>query len=307
MRIDDYYDVPSPSDYAVGGLKVLLFLAFLALAWGMWNKLTSFDDHEELFVRNNYLFAIVRSGVVIGQAIAMSPLLSYRSNPWWESVLWQLGFSLWVLVLFALLYPVLERLVKRAKGRVDNVLEASLAIALVQAAFYVAFGLVIGAALSGSAPSILTGLLATVFFTAAGLGALQVTYWGLGGLPVFRWKLEGGPGEKPQHGRTTLNDAVRNGNVAAAFLSAGMVLGLGLALRSAIAGDFTSWATSIIGFVVVYLAAVASLCVSVLLLDKFVITNATIQDVVCENHVVSAAIMSMLMVSASLGVTSLVV
>jgi hypothetical protein len=46
MRIDDYYDVPSPSDYAVGGLKVLLFLAFLALAWGMWNKLTSFDDHE---------------------------------------------------------------------------------------------------------------------------------------------------------------------------------------------------------------------------------------------------------------------
>jgi uncharacterized membrane protein YjfL (UPF0719 family) len=239
-------------------------------------------------VRNNYLFAIVRSGVVIGQAIAMSPLLSYRSNPWWESVLWQLGFSLWVLVLFALLYPVLERLVKRAKGRVDNVLEASLAIALVQAAFYVAFGLVIGAAL-------------------AGLGALQVTYWGLGGLPVFRWKLEGGPGEKPQHGRTTLNDAVRNGNVAAAFLSAGMVLGLGLALRSAIAGDFTSWATSIIGFVVVYLAAVASLCVSVLLLDKFVITNATIQDVVCENHVVSAAIMSMLMVSASLGVTSLVV
>lgn len=307
MNIGRYYDAPSFGDYLVGGLKVLIFLTFLAVAWGLWNKLTSFDDHEEMFEKGNYPFAIVRSGMVLGQAIAMLPLLAYKSSPWWASVLWQLGFSLWVLVLFAVLRPILERLVKRGRSRVDNIREAVLAIALVQAAFYIANGLIIGAALSGSAPSVATGLWATFIFTFLGLGSLLVTYWVLGGLPVFRWKLQYSTVENPQYGRTTLNNAVREGNGAAAFLSAGMVLGLGLALRNAIAGDFAGWAVGVLGFIMVYLAAVVALCISVLVLDKLVVTNATIQDVVCEDRMVPAAVIGVLIVAAALGATALVV
>lgn len=309
------YEYPGFGDIAVGGLKVLLFLAFLAAGWALLNKWTDFDDHYELFERDNVAFAIVRSGFVLGHAVAMLALLAYASDPWWVSVLWQIGLSIWVLGLFMGLQPWVERLVKRARtiSREDRMREAVLAIAVVQAATHVTIGLIIGATLSGTAPSVATGLLATLVFTVLGLGFLVATYWLLGELIRVRVPVnaEGQRMLEREDGyrdyrKWSLNDLVRDGNLSAAFISAGFMLGLGFILRNAIAGDFKGWVPAIVAFLVAAVLAVIALYVALWLLDKFVVTSATLRQIICSDRQVPAAVMGMLLVAAALGVTSVV-
>jgi uncharacterized membrane protein YjfL (UPF0719 family) len=282
VRIGKYYDVPGLGDYALAGGKLLIFAAFIVLAWTLVNRVTSFDDHTALFAERNTAYALQRGGLVLGQAIAMTSLISSRYDTWWIELAWLAGGGVWATLLLLGMRLVLRRLVPFAPDAGHR----TVSVGAVRGAFYVAGGLVIGAGLAGSAPSLATALASTVVFTALGLLVLGGTYLVNGRIRPY-----------------DLNARVCSGNLAAAIVSGGFLVALGFVLRTAISGDFAGWITGLIGFALTAVFAVVCFYLLCIAVDRWVVTNATLAEVVDSGNALAATIMTVAMIAVALGVS----
>ncbi|MGH3712095.1 MAG: DUF350 domain-containing protein [Micromonosporaceae bacterium] len=275
------------ADYGLAILKIAIFGAQLALLWWIVNRATHFDDHSELFVRQNLSYAIQRCGLLFGQGIAMWPLLGSTGRTGFD-LAWLVGGGLWAMLLLGLLWPVLNRLVGHG-DMTDPQDRTERSTSVVRAAFFVASGLVISAGLSGEAPSITQGVISTVVFTALGLVVLYLAYLVNGRVPMF----------------DRFSRHVADGNVAAAIIAAGFTLGLGLVLHKAIAGDFTTWGVSLAGFAITALVATAGFYLISWLMDTLIITSATLKQVVREDQRLAATVTATMLVTVAAAVTAL--
>jgi uncharacterized membrane protein YjfL (UPF0719 family) len=288
MTIDTGYAVPSWSDYGFAALKVVLFALLLAALWELINKLTHFDDEKELFDRRNVAYTVVRTAVVLAQGIAMLPLLGV-SNGGWGDVVSLLAWGAAILVVMLALNSVVDALV-RHPGGLSALDRTSVSAAVLKAGVYLAAGLVFHAALSGTAPSLGQAIASTAVFATLGLAALVLAFLLLGRLlPVGR-------------GRRGAESSL-----AGAIVSAGVLIGLGLVLRSAIAGDFTGWASGLLGFGVTFVAGFVGLVVVVVLIDVLVIRSRRLRQIVERDEVLPAVVMSAMVLAVALGASTVVV
>lgn len=281
IRIGESYQLPSISDFGFAGLELLIFAAFIIVGWSLINKITSFDDHEVLFVQRNSAYAAQRAGLVLGQAIAMTALVGSHSANRWQDIGWLLGGGAWAMAILLGVRLGLSKLVSfdpEAK-------HGTLSVGVVRGSFYVAGGLIIAAGLGGSAPSLLEALASTAVFTLLGLVVLAAAYLLSDRVPPFR-----------------LSSRVRSGNMAAALIAGGFTIALGLVLRNAIAGDFTGWASGLIGFAVTAVVAVAAFYLLCLAVDRWIITNATLAEVVEGEHLLAASIIAVSLIAIAFGV-----
>jgi uncharacterized membrane protein YjfL (UPF0719 family) len=286
MRIADYSS-PSLTDYGAAALKIVIFGALLALLWWLVNRATRFDDHEELFVKRNTSYGIQRCGLLLGQGLAMWPLLG-SGDSLGADIGWLLGGGLWAILLLGLLWPVLDRVVGR--GQVTDPADpVERSASVVRAGFFVASGLVIGAGLSGSAPSVGLGIVSTVVFTLLGLVVLGLAYRLNGRVPQF----------------DRLSRHVAQGNVAAGIIAGGFTVALGIVLNKAIAGDFVGWIGSLVAFVITAVAAVIGFYAVSWLMDRFILTSATLRQVVREDQRLAAAVTAAVLVTVAVGVAAL--
>src|ERR1700704_6302451 len=146
---DLYPGLPTLHDYLVAGGKALIVVALLALGWWLANLLTTkVNDHTEIVRENNVPFTLVRIGMLAGQIAAILPLAAARSTDTRSDLLWLVFGGLGVGVLFnSVIRPIMGTLLSKVHNA--NALRSTkLAAAIVQAAFYVADGLVINGALS---------------------------------------------------------------------------------------------------------------------------------------------------------------
>jgi uncharacterized membrane protein YjfL (UPF0719 family) len=287
MRTADYFSPSSLADYGGAALKIAVFGVLLAVLWWLVNRATRFDDHEELFVKRNASYVIQRCGLLFGQGLAMWPLLG-SGGDLGSGLGWLLGGGLWVIVVLGLLWPVLDRVV--GKGETTDptdLVERSTSI--VRAGFFVATGLVLGAGLSGSAPTVAVGIVSTVVFTVLGLVVLCLVYLVNGKVPQF----------------DRLSRHIAQGNVAAGIIAGGFTVALGVVLNKAIAGDFVGWVGGLLGFAVTAVVAVVGFYAVSWLLDRFIITSATLRQVVREDQKLAATVTAVVLVTVAVGVAAL--
>ncbi|MBN1171601.1 MAG: DUF350 domain-containing protein [Micromonosporaceae bacterium] len=282
MRIGQYYELPGLGDYGLACLKLVIFAAFIVLAWAIINRITAFDDHRALFEERKVAYALQRAGLVFGQAIALIALLSVKSDSAWEDLAWLIGGGIWITALLLGLRYLAPLVISAGSPE----LEGSAAVGLVRGSFYAASGLVIGAGLTGSAPSLATALASTFIFTGLGIAVLVGAYLGNGSIPPFN-----------------LNARVKEGNLAAAFIASGFTIALGLVLRNAIAGEFVSWSSGLVGFAATAVIALALFYLLCVVIDLWVITNTTLAKVVEGNHEVAAAVVAVALIAMALGVS----
>ncbi|MGH3748180.1 MAG: DUF350 domain-containing protein, partial [Micromonosporaceae bacterium] len=274
-------------EHSVSALKIAIFGALLALLWAVVNRATRFDDHEELFVKRNTSYLIQRCGLLIGQGLAMWPLMGSSGRLGFD-LAWLVGGGLWAALLLSLLWPVLNRVVG-AGAMTDPADQVERSASIVRAGFFIASGLVISAGLSGEAPSIATGIASSVVFTLLGLAVLCATYLVNGRVPQF----------------DRLSRHVAHGNIAAGIIAGGFTVALGLVLHKSIAGDFVGWGVGLLAFAVTAVAAVIFFYVVSWVVDKFVITSATLRDVVREDQRLAATATAAMLVTVAAGIAAL--
>ncbi|HVE79040.1 MAG TPA: DUF350 domain-containing protein [Gemmatimonadaceae bacterium] len=204
----------------------LVGLTFLTVSFfWMWVAKLLFDRGERdadhaIEERSHLPSALRRAGIYIAIPTALygllrSPEAGYRADV--------VGAALNGGVLTALLLlggRVGERVLLPRRPRADAGRPRSLAEAIVEAAAFIATGIIAQGAFSGTGGSLLSAIAFFVLGEAALLGVVRL-YEGLSRIPV----------------RTE----VRAGNSAAALLVGGMLVSYSLVLSSAVAGDFTGW------------------------------------------------------------------
>lgn len=287
MLVSDYFSAEAWAEYGLAAGKLAIFGALVALLWSVVNRMTHFDDHEQLFVRHNRSYLVQRCGLLVGQGVAMRPLLGSTDRPWFDYA-WLVGGGLWAALVLGLLWPVLNRVIGHG-DMTDPEDRTERAVSVVRAGFFVASGLVIAAGLSGDAPSLVTGIVSTVVFTSLGLLVLYGAYRLNGVLPQF----------------DRLSRHVAQGNAAAAIIAAGFTIALGLVLSKAIAGDFSGWASSLVGFAVTAVVAIAGFYLVSWLMDRFIITSATLAQVVRDDQRLAATATATMLVTVAVAVAAL--
>lgn len=266
-------------DYAIAFGKYITIAILIAAAWGTSNFLTKeVDDHHAILNLRNMAFVVIKTGALAGQAYAIQPLVTEKSNSALVDFIWlAVAGTIIVLVFNLVLQPALGKVFMK-DTHADALVDASPAIATLIAAFFIADGLIVSGALSGSAPDLLTAVLATIGFSVLGMVVLVIPYL-LGG-KVFK-----------------LRQQAKQGNVAAAILLGSIIVGLGMVLKYAIAGDFTGWVSGALAFIFAAFLGVTAFFSILLILDKvpphtkFTITSITIEDVVeTENNAAAVAL-----------------
>lgn len=288
--------LPASGDYLVAFGKLVIGLGLVALAWWIVNVRTkTFDDHVEIVHERNVPFILVRTGMVIGQFIAMLALVSVTTKHTRVDLLWLVCGGLGIVVAFYVIRKVLDLVLRGSLQGADALRNTDMSSAILQTAFYIADGLVICGALTGSAPTVKIGVIGTGIFIMLGLSTLVLAYWLVGMLYGLRRSVK------------------EDDNVAAAVILGSIIIGLGLILRTAIAGDMSDDATGAIsdyvpGIVLFAIYAAIGIVVLVTLLpvlDKLVLTKVTIGEMVKERNWQPTIVMAAFVFGAALLVANI--
>jgi len=251
--------------------------------------LRDMDDHVLLFQEQNRAYLIQRLSLVVAQIIAMTGAISATPMHAVADVIWLAAEGVWILVFLLAARILVDKVVLSKVDNLKAMREGNTAIGIVEAGFYLGFGLILNGSLSGSAPTVGQGVLASLVFCLLGVALVIGVYW----LHEY---------VTPYHVRSALEE----GRVATALELAGVLIAVSLVVRQGVAGDFTGWGAGVTGFFSVSVLAIAMLYLMRFLLNKILPGTCKLIDI-HENDLVGAAgFMAGLFVAEALAVSVLI-
>ncbi|MCW6004050.1 DUF350 domain-containing protein [Micromonospora sp. CPCC 205371] len=280
-------DDPAP---LIAGLQVLIVVVGVGGGWWLLNLLTAFDDHAELWLATNWAYLLQRTGFVFVQVVGVSGLVG-RDVSAWSSLAWVGGALVWATLLAVAGFLLTDWMILRTRAtRLAALDRVPISVGLVRLGFYIGLGLVVRATLVGEAPTVRTGLLATLVFTVAGIAALVIAFY-LHSIAV----------------RGDLRAAVASGGLTEGLESAAVLGSVGLILYGAMAGDFTTWAGSLRGFGIALGVAYVGLYGARYLIDWFVLTgDCTLRTIHAQQQKGAAALLAFLLVMVAIPISAAV-
>lgn len=188
----------------------------------------SYRVKEELVEKDNTALSIAITGYFFGLVMAIGGVISGPSHGLELDLIDVLVYGPLSIVLMNLSRIINDRLIlHRFSIRDEIIRDQNAGTGAVVCASYIATGLVIFGAVSGE----LGGLGTTLAFWVLGQAALV-----LAGI-VYNWATP-----------YDLHAEIERDNAAAGVAFAGALVGIGIVVRHAVAGDFISWTTSLQGF-----------------------------------------------------------
>jgi uncharacterized membrane protein YjfL (UPF0719 family) len=269
--------------------RLALLSVMLFLFWHIQNRLTKFDDGEELYVKNNWAYFWHRASLVIAFIIAAWPAFTRSTEEPWYSLIGQTMEYLWVFAALLAVRIIVDKVVLPRQNNLQELLNGNLALGIVEAGFYIGVGFVLNGSLSGNSPSVWLGFASTVVFGLLGLAAM---------IGVFALHEAVTP--------WNLRENIRDGKMTAALEVAGLLAASGIGIRAAVAGDFNGWKEGFIAFFGTLIFVVAMLYLFRWVIDRAILTNCTVKTVQANNQVVASALLSVLFIGAGFMVAGIV-
>ncbi len=217
-----------------------------------------FNFKEELVEKDNAALAIAFSGYGFGLILAIGGVMVGPSHGL-DNDLIDIGmYGGLSIVLMNLARVINDRLILHAFSTVDEIVrDQNTGTGAVLGASYVATGLVINGAISG----VLGGITETVVFWL--LGQLALVLAGLVYERIIGFDLHG---------------EIEKDNVAAGIAFAGALMGVGIIVRHAAAGDFISWAVNLQEFALEIILSLVLLPIVRFLADVVLLPGQKLTD-----------------------------
>ena len=225
---------------------------------------SSYSVREELVEKDNAALGIGMAGYYFGLILAIGGTLSGPSQGL-ENDLIDIGiYGLLAIILLNLSRLVNDGLILHGfKVRDELIDDQNAGTGVVVAASYIATGLVIFGAVSGE----IGGIVTTVVFWAAGQLALV-----LAGL-VYEWITP-----------YSIHDEIEKDNVAAGVAFAGALIGIGVIVFHASAGDFISWAVNIQDFAIEVVVGLILLPIARFISDVILLPGQKLTDEIANQE-----------------------
>lgn len=225
---------------------------------------TSYSVREELVEKDNVALGIAMAGYFFGLIMAIGGTLSGPSQGL-ENDLIDIGiYGLLAIILLNLSRLVNDGLILHGfKVRDELIDDQNAGTGVVVAASYIATGLVIFGAVSGE----IGGIVTTVIFWA--LGQLALVLAGL----MYEWITP-----------YSIHDEIEKDNVAAGVAFAGALVGIGVIVFHASAGNFISWAVNLQDFAIEVVAGLILLPIVRLISDVILLPGQKLTDEIANQE-----------------------
>ena len=225
---------------------------------------TSYSVREELVEKDNAALGVAMAGYYFGLILAIGGTLSGPSQGL-ENDLIDIGiYGLLAIILLNLSRLVNDGLILHGfKIRDELIDDQNAGTGVVIAASYIATGLVIFGAVSGE----IGGIVTTVAFWALGQAALV-----LAGL-VYEWITP-----------YSIHDEIEKDNVAAGVAFAGALVGIGVIVFHASAGNFISWTINLQDFAIEVVAGLILLPIVRFISDVILLPGQKLTDEIANQE-----------------------
>lgn len=225
---------------------------------------TSYSVREELVEKDNVALGVAMAGYYFGLVMAIGGTLSGPSQGL-ENDLIDIGiYGLLAIILLNLSRLVNDGLILHGfKIRDELIDDQNAGTGAVIAASYIATGLVIFGAVSGE----IGGIVTTVIFWALGQVALV-----LAGL-VYEWITP-----------YSIHDEIEKDNVAAGVAFAGALVGIGIIVFHASAGNFISWEVNLQDFAIEVVAGLILLPIVRFIADVILLPGQKLTDEIANQE-----------------------
>jgi uncharacterized membrane protein YjfL (UPF0719 family) len=225
---------------------------------------TSYSVRDELVEKDNAALGVAMAGYYFGLIMAIGGTLSGPSQGL-ENDLIDIGiYGLLAIILLNLSRLVNDGLILHGfKIRDELIDDQNAGTGVVVAASYIATGLVIFGAVSGE----IGGIVTTVIFWALGQAALV-----LAGL-MYEWITP-----------YSIHDEIEKDNVAAGVAFAGALIGIGVIVFHASAGDFISWAVNLQDFAIEVVVGLILLPIARFISDVILLPGQKLTDEIANQE-----------------------
>jgi len=255
-----------------GGYILLYVLIFFFAKW-LKGLFSSYRLDEQLTAYDNNAVSVSVAGYFIGITAIFIGALSGPTIGLWEDYASVTGYALAGILLLNLTRLLNDRLILY-KFSVDKeiIRDQNAGTGVIEAAIYIATGLIIGGAVHGEGGGPLTAL---VFFL---IGQLCLILFGL----IYE-----------RMSPYSVHDEVEKDNVAAGLGFAGGLIAIGIIVMNAVSGAFNGWGTDLTALGLDILVVFVYLIVVRLIFDKFVLRNSNLNTEIVEDQNLGAGLLEM--------------
>ncbi|MFH2093691.1 MAG: DUF350 domain-containing protein [Pseudomonadota bacterium] len=259
---------------------ICIFFIWLVKQIDDW-RTKEFDDDVHID-NGNTAVGLRRAGLYLGIAIALSGALTGASRGFFLDII-QLLIDGLIITGFMFSCRFLNDFIML--GNIDNDAECikeftdpnghttigNTAVGMVEAGMYLATGFILSGAVAGTGGSFLQGIASAVLFFI--LGQLALLIFGL----VYELITP-----------FNVRQEIKENNLAAGISLGGILIALGIILRTSIAGPFTGWINDITNFGIYAAFGIVLLLVFRIVIDKLLLPTTSIATEVKEDKNVAA-------------------
>ncbi len=240
-----------------GFVYAVVVLAYIYVAKKIMDwRTTDMDDDYEIEEKSNPAVGLQRAGLYLGISLGMTGALSGGSMGFVKDLITLVWEGALIVGLMFIAREVCDRIMLPGIDNDVEAAEGNAAIGFSELGIYIASGLVLAGAFSGEGGGLVSAL---VFF---GLGELVLI------LLFYVYELS-----TP----FSIKEEIQGGNPAAGLNAAGMMVALGIILRSSISGPALGWTQDLIAFGISAGAGIAMLLIFRYLIDLLLLPNTDLE------------------------------
>lgn len=222
-------------------------------------RTTGFDDDYEIQEKSNKAVGFRRTGLYIAYAIAFAGTLSGQSAGFANDIFALLIDGVLITICLFACRTVNDRVMLPKIKNDEEVLKGNMAVGLAECGMYIATGFVLNGSFTGTSENIMTGVASAMVFFVIGQAALLLCGLCYEIITPFNVRNE-----------------IEKGNAAAGTALAGMLIALGVILRSSIAGPSMDWASDFLSFGLYTAYGIVLLLAFRKAIDKFLLPNTSL-------------------------------
>lgn len=257
--------------FGKGFVFVIISVLIIGLAKFMADRRTVEFDDDAHIDDGNLAIGVRRAGLYLGIAIALSASIGGDSRGFLPDVITLFTDGALILICLFSCRHINDKIMLGPINNDQECMKGNASVGIVEACMYIATGFVLNGSLSGSSNTLLESVLSTIVFFILGQFTLLVFGYLYELITPFN-----------------VRDEIQNSNLAAGLGLGGILIALGIILRSSIEGPFTGWSIDIVNFGMYALYGIIMLLVFRLIIDKMLLPTTKLSVEIVEDKNVAA-------------------
>ncbi|MCP3899411.1 MAG: DUF350 domain-containing protein [Desulfobacteraceae bacterium] len=262
-------------DFGKGVIFVIISVLIIGLAKFIADQRTTEFDDDAHIDDGNLAVGLRRAGLYLGIAIALAATIGGDSANFISDVITLSADGILILICLFSCRFINDKIMLGHINNDQECMKGNAAVGTVEACMYIATGFVLNGSLSGLSNTLMDSILSTIVFFVLGQFALLVFGYLYEVITPFN-----------------VRDEIQNQNIAAGLGLGGILVALGIILRSSIEGPSLDWSTDIINFAMFALYGIIMLLVFRIVIDKMLLPTTKLSIEITKDKNVAALLVA---------------